>query len=279
MAPVTDLQEDDDELDCLYEETGEAEASRERPRRRVWPWVLLGTGLPVAITLTTCAMTGQRVMQEPAAAVVTTPPPPPLRPAVPEASTGAAAAPAPAAGPSTPPPASTRAVVVVREASALASTNRAEAARTKAEEVEKSRAAARQGAQQQVAQREGERPGVNRAAPWVNEHPEFTIPSHTPISCTPDGPINSEAQGPITCTIDAAVRSEDGTNFLLWPGAVIEGYLSSGLQYGQRRLMVAFERIRTTDYVRIPLRGIGASQLGENGITGTYDSHLWEKIQ
>ena len=194
----------------------------------------------------------------------------------------AAASPASATH-STPPPGNVRSTTVTREATTLAATSRAAKAREDERAAREKRdeqvTGSRDNAVRQAAVSEGERPGVQRGRPWVNSHPEFTIPSHTPISCNPDGPINSDGIGPVSCTIDAPVRSEDGTNMLLWPGAVLEGYLGQGLQYGQRRLMLAFDRIRTTDYVRIPLRGMGASALGENGVTGTYDSHLWERIQ
>jgi type IV secretory pathway VirB10-like protein len=274
--------EDPHELDL--ELTGEAEASRQQPARRRWPWILVMIGAPFAgLVLWTMFRPG--AVPTPKAMNITSAPVPPLeRGTYPQGPANIAA------GPTTPPPgglAPPRATQT-REPGRLVQFDRtlaqrkADAERREAQENERKEAAAqRTTAAQQVAAKANEaRPGVNQAGePWINPHPEFTIPSHTPISCTPDGPINSESIGPVSCTIDTAVRSEDGTNYLLWPGAVIDGYLGQGLQGGQRRLALTMDRIRGTGFERIPLRGMGASALGENGITGTYDSHLWEKIQ
>lgn len=272
--------EDDEE-----EVTGESEASRTAPPKgRAWPWIIGATALPVGAVVMWSAFGPTTIPQPKAASIVVVPPPAFQSVQL----TGAAAPPPPPppSTPSTPPPGNVRPTVVTREASTLSDTSRAakiradekaEADRRRARETEGRETAVQPAAASRGGERE--RPGVNQQRPWVNEHPEMTIPSHTPIACNPDGPINSAGIGPVTCTIAEPVRSEDGTNILLWQGAVVEGYLGQGLQNGERRLMLTFDRIRTTDYVRIPLRGIGASALGENGITGTYDSHLWERIQ
>lgn len=125
-----------------------------------------------------------------------------------------------------------------------------------------------------------ERPGVHRARAWVNHNRGFTIPSRRAISCLPEGRITSETRGPVSCMVDSPVLAEDGTTALLDVGAILEGYIGEGLQNGQRRLFVAWDRARnSTDGARIPLAGTASSPLGENGVSGVVDRHLWERIQ
>lgn len=124
------------------------------------------------------------------------------------------------------------------------------------------------------------RPGVHTVRAWINRNRGFTIPSRRAISCLPEGRITSETRGPVSCMVDSPVLAEDGTTTLLDVGAILEGYVGEGLQGGQRRLFVAFDRARNSvDGARIPLAGIAASPLGENGVSGIVDRHLWERIQ
>ena len=124
------------------------------------------------------------------------------------------------------------------------------------------------------------RPGVHTVRAWVNRNRGFTIPSRRAISCLPEGRITSETRGPVSCMVDSPVLAEDGTTTLLDVGAILEGYVGEGLQGGQRRLFVAFDRARNSvDGARIPLAGIAASPLGENGVSGIVDRHLLERIQ
>jgi type IV secretory pathway VirB10-like protein len=269
--------------------TGEAAAAQERRKEgkgRNWPLIGACLGLPV-LGLGVISILAGGSGTTPSAANIVAVPVQPLQQVSQEA---AAAAQEPQR--STVGPGGASGAVIERSAGTLASTSRSERARGEAAKAREAAQARADAAQARTAppaaqtppvtpasaERE-DRPGVNTGRPWVNRHPEMTIPSHTPITCMPDGPINSDGLGPVSCTVTQPVRSEDGTNFLLWPGAVLEGNLVQGLQAGQRRLFLGFERIRTTDYVRIPLRGIGASALGENGVTGTYDDRMWEKVK
>ena len=129
------------------------------------------------------------------------------------------------------------------------------------------------------AENDKDRPGVF-AGPraWINPHPEMTIPSHTKIHCVPDGPITSEVEGPITCMVHEPVYAETGTLPLIDPGSFIEGQITHGLSNGVTRLYVELERIRTPQHARIPIKGLGADALGENGIDGNLDTHLMRRL-
>lgn len=259
-------------LEYEDEEVAAAEAARTQPPRRKWPWIVGAVLAAFIVFVVWKAVTGTRTTVQPRAAQVVVQSPPRL------ASAPIPAPTEPTPMPSTPAPGRPRIRELTREPTTLASTSRAQEIR-KAEQEERKQREERREAGQSAGGREADRPGVMKANAWVNPHPEFTIPSHTLISCSPDAPINSDTPGPIGCIIDRPIRSEDGTNVLLWPGAFIEGSVGQGMQRGNRRLMLSMERIRATDFARIPMRGIGASALGENGITGVYDDHLWERIQ
>jgi type IV secretion system protein VirB10 len=135
------------------------------------------------------------------------------------------------------------------------------------------------GSSAQGDRQEEQRPGLHGGRAWINRNRAFTLPRGTPIHCLPDGPITSASRGDVTCMVDRPVWSEDGSSILLDAGAVIEGTVGQGLQNGERRLFVAWDRARGTSGERIPLAGVGASSLGENGIDGILETHLWERIR
>lgn len=136
----------------------------------------------------------------------------------------------------------------------------------------------------QPAAARAEEPMPNRRA-WQNRSMAWTIPRNREMRCLPRAPINSQTRGPIECVVQRGVWSEDGSNELFPFGTTIDGYLGEGMEGGNsgaRRLYLAWDQARLPAYlggVRVPLRGVGASRLGENGVSGVVDTHLWERIR
>lgn len=125
----------------------------------------------------------------------------------------------------------------------------------------------------------------NKKRAWVNRNMGLTIPARTAIQCVPKSPINTETRGPVECMVSDPVFAEDGTTELFPFGTMLHGYLGTGLGDGgssSRRLFLAWDEARLPPYMggaRVPLTGVAASPLGENGVSGIVDTHLWERIR
>lgn len=113
----------------------------------------------------------------------------------------------------------------------------------------------------------------------VMPNPEWTIPKGTIFHCLPAQPIETQLPGPVKCVVTSNVWSADGTNILIGRGSTVNGEIQRGLGQGQNRAFVLWTDVLTTHFVTVDLNSPAADDLGEVGVPGTVDDHLWQKLK
>jgi len=117
---------------------------------------------------------------------------------------------------------------------------------------------------------------VERAAIIVN--PSNTVTQGTMIQAILETAINSQLPGAIRGVVSEDVHSYDGTRVLIPRGSVVIGKYSEGVQLGQRRALVAWERIIMPDNQSVTLSAYGADQIGQSGLTGRVNTHFGQRF-
>ena len=112
-------------------------------------------------------------------------------------------------------------------------------------------------------------------------HVQYTIKKGTIFSCTPSQPISSALPGPVRCTTDEPVWSMDGNTVLLPRGTEINGSIERGLNNGDERLFLVWTDALTPrpDLLPIPLDSPAADEMGQSGVPGDVNDHLWRRIK
>jgi type IV secretion system protein VirB10 len=104
------------------------------------------------------------------------------------------------------------------------------------------------------------------------------LPKGKSIECGMSMRIISSLAGQASCVVTQNVYSADGKVVLLERGSEAVGEYRSGVSIGQRRLFVLWTRIMTPSGVVINLDSPGADELGSTGLSGTVDSHWWQRF-
>jgi type IV secretory pathway VirB10-like protein len=112
-------------------------------------------------------------------------------------------------------------------------------------------------------------------------HVHYTIKKGTIFPCTPAQPISSSLPGPVRCTADQDVWSMDGTTILLPRGTQVNGTVERGLTGGEDRLFLVWTDALTPrpDLLAIPLDSPAADEMGQTGVPGDVNDHLWKRIK
>lgn len=113
----------------------------------------------------------------------------------------------------------------------------------------------------------------------VLANPEWTIPKGTIFHCLPAQPIETQLPGPVKCVVTSDVWSADGTNILIGRGSTVNGEIQRGLGQGQNRAFVLWTDVLTTHFVTVDLNAPAADDLGEVGVPGVVNDHLWQKLK
>jgi type IV secretion system protein VirB10 len=109
-------------------------------------------------------------------------------------------------------------------------------------------------------------------------HPDMLITQGTIIPCTLQTAINSELPGYVKCVLPDDVRSTTGNVVLLDRGTIVIGEIQSGLQQGQNRIFILWDRAETPDHVVIELASPATDALGRSGVPGGVDTHFWSRF-
>ncbi|WP_410014857.1 VirB10/TraB/TrbI family type IV secretion system protein [Sodalis sp. C49] len=120
--------------------------------------------------------------------------------------------------------------------------------------------------------------GVRR----LNLDPDLYIPVDRYIPCSMMRRFVSDVGGAISCLISEDVYSASNHVKLIPAGTVARGiYRSGALQHGRSRMFIIWTELRTPEpgSLQIPLTDAGATgPLGEAGISGWIDTHLWARF-
>ena len=111
-------------------------------------------------------------------------------------------------------------------------------------------------------------------------HPWATIEQGRVIACNGVTAMTSQLPGFVKAKVTYDVLSADGTTTLIDRNSDIFGEIQRGLIDGQDRVFVLWRQITTPppELVRITLNSPGADELGEAGLSGDVNHHVWQRI-
>ena len=112
----------------------------------------------------------------------------------------------------------------------------------------------------------------------VFANPSHTIIQGTRIEAVLENAVSSDLPGNITAIVSYDVYSLDMRRVLIPRGSKLFGRYNSDIALGQKRLLVAWDRLITTDQQSIVLTAYGSDRLGQSGMTGRLNTHFAERF-
>jgi len=100
----------------------------------------------------------------------------------------------------------------------------------------------------------------------------------TVIEATLTTGINSELSGTISSTVSHDIWSFDMHQVLIPRGSQMFGRYSNGVALGQRRVLVAWDRVVTPDGQVVDLDAYGSDRLGRSGLTGKVNTRFAQRF-
>ncbi len=120
------------------------------------------------------------------------------------------------------------------------------------------------------------RAGANKARVTQSEvigSPSNTIIQGTLIEATLETAISSQLPGNVAANVSYDVWSMDMSQVLIPRGSKLYGRYNSQIERGQRRVMIAWDRLVTSDGQSVQLEGYGTDRIGRAGMTGKVNNH------
>lgn len=107
---------------------------------------------------------------------------------------------------------------------------------------------------------------------------DFIVAMGTAIPCVLETALASDQPGFTSCVINRDVFSDSGRVVLMEKGTQVVGEYRGGLQRGQKRLFVLWNRAKTPKGVIVTLASPATDALGRAGVDGYVDTHWWERF-
>ncbi|MCJ1903025.1 hypothetical protein MR829_22070 [Paracoccus versutus] len=107
----------------------------------------------------------------------------------------------------------------------------------------------------------------------VIANPSNTIIQGTMIEATLETAINSALSGNVAANVSYDVWSMDMSQVLIPRGSKLYGRYSSDVDRGQRRVLIAWDRLVTSDGQSVQLEGYGTDRIGRSGMPGHVNNH------
>jgi|TARA_R110002051_G_scaffold154675_1_gene226804 type IV secretion system protein VirB10 len=112
----------------------------------------------------------------------------------------------------------------------------------------------------------------------VIANPSNTVVQGTMIQAVTETALDSSLPGPIRAIISEDVHSYDGSRVLIPRGSRLIGRYRSGLNVGQQRVTVAWDRIILPTNQTVTISSFGGDELGRSGVTGFVDTRFGERF-
>ncbi|GAJ95567.1 type IV secretion system protein VirB10 [Rhizobium rhizogenes] len=109
-------------------------------------------------------------------------------------------------------------------------------------------------------------------------HPDFMVTQGTIIPCILQTAIDTNLAGYVKCVLPQDVRGATNNVVLLDRGTTVVGEIQRGLQQGDARVFVLWDRAETPDHAMISLASPSADELGRSGLPGMVDNHFWQRF-
>lgn len=107
---------------------------------------------------------------------------------------------------------------------------------------------------------------------------DFIVAMGTSIPCILETALASDQPGFTSCVINRDILSDNGRVVLMEKGTQVVGEYRGGLQRGQKRLFVLWNRAKTPKGVIVTLASPATDALGRAGVDGYIDTHWWERF-
>ena len=109
-------------------------------------------------------------------------------------------------------------------------------------------------------------------------NPGFTIMQGTLIEATLETAIDTDLPGNVAALVSHDVWSFDMSRVLIPRGSRLFGRYESDPALGQRRVLIAWDRLVTTDGQSVSLAAFGSDQIGRSGLPGTVRRHFLQRF-
>lgn len=109
-------------------------------------------------------------------------------------------------------------------------------------------------------------------------HPDFVVTQGTIIPCVLQTAIDTNLAGFVKCVLPQDIRGTTGNVVLLDRGTTVVGEIQKGLQQGDARVFVLWDRAETPDHAVIALGSPGSDELGRSGLPGKVNNHFWQRF-
>jgi type IV secretion system protein VirB10 len=109
-------------------------------------------------------------------------------------------------------------------------------------------------------------------------NPSHTVAQGTLIEAVLQTGINSDLKGNIIAITGHDVWSFDLDRVLIPRGSRLFGRYSSEIGVGQKRVLIAWDRIVTPDGQSVLISAYGADRLGRSGLSGKVNNHFFERF-
>ncbi|SMO99163.1 TrbI/VirB10 family protein [Paracoccus laeviglucosivorans] len=120
------------------------------------------------------------------------------------------------------------------------------------------------------------RAGITRAEILAN--PGQTIVQGTMIEAVLETAVDSSLPGNVAATVSQDVWSMDMSQVLIPRGAKLYGRYAAEIEPGQRRVMIAWDRILRADGMTVALEGYGTDPVGRAGLSGRVNNHTLSRF-
>lgn len=125
------------------------------------------------------------------------------------------------------------------------------------------------------------RAGASKAVVRSSEiiaNPGHTVMQGTLIEAALETAISSDLAGNVVAEVSHDVWSYDMSQVLIPRGSKLFGRYDSDVNLGQRRVLIAWDRIVTTDGQSVALAAYGTDRVGRSGLPADIRSHFWQRF-
>ena len=109
-------------------------------------------------------------------------------------------------------------------------------------------------------------------------NPSHTIMQGTLIEAALETAISSDLAGNIVAQVSQDVWSYDMSRVLIPRGSKLFGRYDSDVDIGQRRVLIAWDRLVTTDGQSVQLAAYGTDRMGRSGLPGKVRTHFLQRF-